>query len=126
MKILWNDKDGGPESKVRCWGLEIKSLFSVLVLRFDRGTRDAYHSHAFNAASWLLRGSLREVHIENGTEFHLPELRPIITKRETTHKVYGGPGASWVLSFRGPWADHWYEFVSTHYVRLTHGRQVTV
>lgn len=126
MKLLWNDKDGGPESKVRCWGLEIKGLFSVLLLKFENGTRDAFHSHAFNSISLVLTGGLLE-------EFHSlpPEFAEVHgpgdivkTYRTTTHKVYGVAKASWVLTLRGPWADTWQEVVGRRYSTLKHGRQV--
>lgn len=61
MRVLSYRKDGGPLSK--SWGLfiiEIKSAFSVVLLRFENGTREAYHTHAFNATSWVLRGYLVE------------------------------------------------------------------
>lgn len=60
MKILLGQKDGGPDSNVRMRGLEIKGLCSVLELHFAPGSREAYHSHAFNAVSWVLSGALWE------------------------------------------------------------------
>lgn len=63
MKFLYYGKNGGPESRV--WGyflIEIKSLFSIVLLRFENGSRDAYHTHAFHCFSWLLRGHLTEYH----------------------------------------------------------------
>lgn len=124
MKWLWKAKDGGPESKVWAWGLEIKSLFSILVLKFGEGSREAYHSHAFNAVSWVLHGALAECDIAGGAQLHVEGSRPIVTKRETTHKVYGLFHANWVLSFRGPWANRWAEIVGGRQQTLTYGRQV--
>lgn len=63
MKFLETTKDGGAESTVWAhWLIEIKGLFSVALLRFEDGTRDAFHSHAFNCVSWVLRGCLVEQH----------------------------------------------------------------
>ena len=45
-------KDGGPDSTVWMYGIEVKWLFSILLLRFEDGSRDAYHSHAFDCVSW--------------------------------------------------------------------------
>mgnify|MGYP001575993171 CR=1 FL=1 len=57
MKLFYYGKDGGPESHVwGFWLIEAKSLFSIVLLRFENGTREAYHSHAFNSLSWVLRG----------------------------------------------------------------------
>lgn len=123
MMFLKIAKDGGRESHV--WGyflLEIKRLVSVVLLRFEHGTRDAHHSHAFHSVSWLLRGCLVEHHHDTDVvEVHFPSWRPIITRRSTTHKVFS-VGRSWVLSFRGPWARTWDEIVKGARRRLGHGR----
>lgn len=126
MRFLSVTKDGGPESTVWAyWLIEIKGWFSVALLRFESGSRDAFHSHAFNAVSWLLWGQLGEVLEESpdSTWFYYPSLRPIITKRETFHKVHS-VGRSLVLTFRGPWDEYWEERVGDNYRVLTHGRKV--
>ena len=52
-----------------------------------------------------------------------PSLRPVITRRDTFHKVVSS-GRTWVLTFRGPCADHWHEYLPSEgrMVQLTHGR----
>lgn len=125
MKILWNVKDGGPESHVWAWGLESKLFGSVLLLLFRSGSREAFHSHAFNAISWVLRGGLHEVFRSEAQNVYWPSLKPVFTGRETTHKVYGLTDRTWVLSFRGPWARTWAEILpSGKQLTLAHGRQV--
>ncbi len=123
MKFFSVAKDGGPESHV--WGFficEIKWLFSVVVLCFEDGSRDAYHSHAFNAISWLLRGRLLEILKDKNEEtLYNPSIFPILTYRSTFHKVISG-GRSWVLSFRGPWSKTWNETVGGEDITLTDGR----
>lgn len=123
-------KDGGPESTVRMYGFEWKRGFSVLLLRFDGPSRFAYHEHAFNAVSWLLRGGLIErvfSGMDGTASFGLniePNFRPIWTARDRFHKV-DSIGTSWVLSLRGPWADTWREYIPGVGMRtLTHGRGV--
>src|SRR5690348_10763974 len=102
-------KDGGPESNVSgLFIIESKRLFSIVLLRFADGSREAYHNHAFNAVSWLLRGKLVEYPIEGGRTAHRPSLKPIITPRKMFHMVRSD-GVSWVLSFRGPWRSWWNE-----------------
>ena len=108
IRLLWGRKDGGPESHVTAYGVESKRFASLLVLRFGNGTRDAYHSHAFGAVSWLLRGALHEAFAAGATRWHLPRFRPIVTRRTDTHRVYSY-GVSWVVSLRGPWAETWYD-----------------
>jgi hypothetical protein len=132
MKFLKYHKDGGPLS--RGWGLwlfEVKSIASVVLLHFRDGTREAYHSHAFWSISWLLWGRLVEETVWQDPEgrwrasvvVYRPSLRPIIIPRERCHKVRS-EGNSFALSFRGPWADTWYELVGNRKVTLTHGRIV--
>lgn len=138
MKFCELAKDGGPESHVwGYWLLEIKSLFSIVLLRFENGSRDAYHNHAFNCISWVLKGELAE-HVGaittdpdgNFPEFthgitynYRPSLKPVFTYRTTNHKVVSY-GRTWVLSFRGPWAKTWKETVNGEEIVLTEGRKV--
>jgi len=125
VKLLRWEKDGGPESRVAgLFVIEIKSLFSVVLLRFSDGSRDAYHSHAFDAISWVLCGRLAEaVWQELGWWVYSPSWRPIVTRRSRFHRVTS-VGTTWVLSFRGPWADTWLEETRARGVyRLTHGRR---
>lgn len=116
-------KDGGPESRVwGFWLLRWKTVCTIALLRFEDGSRDAYHSHAFDSVSWLLRGMLVENHIDGAIQWHRPSLRPIVTTRETFHMVRSA-GTSWVLTFRGPWARTWKEYVPGRgEIVLTHGR----
>ena len=134
MKLFSLCKDGGPESTV--WGYflcEIKSLFSIVLLRFENGSRDAYHSHAFNCVSWVLKGQLEEQTPPSDlaklsgwpyeAKRHLPSLMPVFTYRDTTHKVVS-IGRTWVISFRGPWAKIWKEIEGGEEKTLTSGRRV--
>lgn len=125
MKFLKLMKDGGKESKV--WGfffIEIKSLFSVVLLKFADGSRDAYHTHAFDSVSWVLKGKLKENLLQKGVEVYTPSFSPISTYRDTFHKVVS-TGNTYVLSFRGPWVDKWEEFLpgENKFITLTHGRK---
>lgn len=137
MNFFKHMKDGGKESKVDGYFLvEIKSLFSIVLLHFSDGSREAFHSHAFNAVSWVLRGKLVEnilndawTHGANllGMCFavHLPDLIPIYTPRSRWHKVVSR-GNTWVLSFRGPWENTWKEYLPLQQkvITLTHGRKM--
>lgn len=127
MKLFYRGKDGGPESHVwGYWLIEWKPVISIALLRLEDGTREAYHSHAFNAISWLLTGKLVEYYQDNANwpTTYWPSLIPIITKRDTFHKVKS-VGRSWALTIRGPWATTWHEYLPAedrHRI-LTSGRQ---
>jgi hypothetical protein len=125
MKLLTVRKDGGGESSVTgYWLIEAKSLLSVCLLRFDGDSRDAFHTHAFNCVSWLLRGRLVEQFLDGRNRVYGPSWRPFVTRRSDFHKV-SSTSVSWVLTFRGPWVDRWREFLppSRKFVELTHGRR---
>lgn len=124
MKIFKTMKDGGPESHVTGYFLvEIKSLFSVVLLHFANGTRESYHSHAFNALTWVLRGRFEEHHLDGRVLNFAPNLKPKYTSRRTFHKVVS-LGNTYALSLRGPWIDKWREFKNGNFITLTHGRKV--
>lgn len=139
MKLFKYGKDGGAESHVEGWWLiEWKSGFSIAVLKFSDGSRDAYHSHAFDAISWLLKGSLLEhtrkfdgssleiqdtiVHV---FRTYTPSWLPIWTPRSRFHKVVS-KGTSWVITFRGPWSKTWKEYTpgTRRNFILTNGRKI--
>ena len=132
MKFFKKMKDGGAESTVTGYFLiEIKWLFTIVLLRFDGKSRTAFHSHAFNCLNWLLKGKLIEERIMgllrafNEYYVYEPSLKPFIIRREDTHKV-DSVGVSWVLSFRGLWTNSWKEIrplEGSRIVTLTHGRK---
>lgn len=125
MKILNKSKDGGDLSTVYAyWLVEIKSLFSIVLLKFEGDSRECYHTHAFNSISWLLYGKLTEYFLNGTYKEYYPSIFPIITKREPFHKV-SSTNNSYVISFRGKWLNVWKENTQeagSYY--LTHGRKL--
>lgn len=125
MKLFSRMKDGGEDSTVvGYWLIEIKWLFSIVLLRFDNKSRDAYHTHAFNCINWLLKGELYEYfHGSYYVKKHLPSWRYFVVSRDDFHKV-DSVGVSWVLSIRGPWSKYWREYLpqEDRYRYLTSGR----
>jgi hypothetical protein len=126
VKLLTTMKDGGPLSRV--WGyfvIEVKWLLTLVLLRFEDGSREAYHTHAFNAVSWVLAGCLDEYCLDNSVTTYMPSLKPIYTPRDRFHMVRSR-GTTWVISFRGPWTWFWKEYLpgENKVITLTHGRKV--
>jgi hypothetical protein len=127
MKLFQMSKDGGPESKV--WGfflIEWKRFFSVALMHFADGSREAYHSHAFNSISWVLSGTLSEQPLHaSQPNIYKPSRTPIRTARSMFHRVTS-IGDTYVLTFRGPWAKTWHEYIPAEdkYLELTSGRKV--
>jgi len=127
MKLFTVRKDGGTESTVTgFWLIEAKRLFSACLLRFDGLSREAFHTHAFNCISWVIRGELVETFIDGSVARHPASWRPFITRRTDFHKVSSATATSWVLSFRGPWASQWREYLPRlgKFVTLASGRRI--
>lgn len=126
MKFMKWGKDGGPESGVYgFWLVEIKSLFSVVFLRFDQDDRKTYHSHAFNAITWWLSGEVEEQHRDGKSVRWRPSFLPKYTPRSCFHKVIPIK-RTYAISIRGPWSKRWFEYRkdTQTLTTLEHGRKV--
>lgn len=126
MKFCQSGFDGGKNSGVTgYWLCEIKWLFSIVLLHFNAGSRENYHSHAFNAYSFYLSGEVEERHLDGSTLVWKSSFNPKFTPKSTFHKIYALRD-TWCLSFRGPWSTHWVEYSPSQkeYTKLTHGRRV--
>ena len=126
MKILSYGKDGGKDSTV--WGLyviEIKCLFSIVILCFEKGSRENFHSHAFNAWTWFLKGEVKEQHVDGRVLTWKPSWKPKRTPRDTFHRVHS-VRRTWAVTIRGPWVDLWLEYnpFRNQFLTLTHGRKI--
>jgi len=126
MKILSFGSDGGKKSGVSgFWLFEIKSLFSIVFLRFSKGTRENYHSHAFNAYTWFLWGEVEEQHLTHEPINWGPSFWPKYTPKSCFHRVKALTD-TYAVSFRGPWDTTWKEYnpESEKFIELTHGRKI--
>lgn len=127
MKLLSKAADGGKNSGVTGYFLiEMKSLFSIVLLHFSEGTREAFHSHAFNAWTLWLKGYVFEwgrVGEFGYVQRFYKAGQLKYTPRSMMHKIEGGKGGAWALSIRGPWVDRWRECRNGRLVTLTHGRK---
>ena len=129
-RLFYKKTDGGPKSGVYGYFLiEWKKVFSIGLLHFKEGSRENYHSHAFNACTWWLKGKVTEITWLSFTHrrperTYKPSWIAKITKRDKVHKVIAHKD-TWSLTFRGPWHDTWYEVnPSGEKIKLTHNRKV--
>jgi len=129
MKLFKWDKDGGKDSPVDgLYVVEIKNLFSIVLLKFNDGMREDFHSHAFTALSWTLKGCMYEERLTStgSTYNNFPaSWKPKFTPRNLMHRVRS-IGKTWVLTFRGPWNKTWQEYdpIENKFTTLSHGRKV--
>lgn len=124
-KILSKSPDGGKDSGVTAYFLiEWKPLFSIAILHFKIGSREAFHSHAFHALTWWLKGKVTEVKAISLSpdKVYTPSLIPKFTSRSNFHKVVAHKD-TWALTIRGPWKDTWEEYKGGNLITLTHGRK---
>lgn len=123
MLLLAKRKDGGPDSPVDAYFLcEFKGLFSIALLKFNKGQRFAYHTHAFNAWTWFIKGSLVEEPYQERRLRYTRSLIPKFTSRYRNHRVIATRD-SWCFTIRGPWQKTWTETEDDKVTTLTHGRQ---
>lgn len=123
MRLFQTAPDGGKDSGVTGFFLlEFKHL-SVVLLKFKDGSREAYHDHAFNALSWIIKGRFLEKRLDGKETLYTPSLKPKVTKKNCFHKVISQE-ETWVLTLRGPWSKTWHEYKNGELITLTHGRRV--
>jgi hypothetical protein len=124
MKLFSWAKDGGPESPVDAFFIiESKRFGSIVLLRFNAGGREAYHTHAFNALTWFITGDMVEQDIDGVLYTYKRSMFPKYTAKTKNHRVRAYR-TSYCVSIRGPWASTWTEDTDTHHTVLTHGRQI--
>lgn len=130
-RLFYTKPDGGNDSGVTAYFLiEWKILFSIGILKFNEGSREAYHSHAFNALTWWICGMATEsrlveehVWMRYSWTNYKRSWKPKHTTRDNLHKVVAHT-KSWAFTIRGPWEDTWYEYKNGEKITLTHRRKV--
>ena len=118
--------DGGINSGVNgFWLIEWKPCFSLVFLKFNKGTRENYHNHAFNAYTWFLWGNVTEHHKDGRKLKWYPSLWPKYTPKECFHKVEAHED-TYAFSIRGPCDIMWKEYneEKDEEINLTHGREI--
>lgn len=122
MRFLSKAWDGGENSGSTGYFLiELKPLFTIVLIHFGSSTREALHEHAFSAVTLWLKGSVRE-HLLSGEARVWRAGHLKYTPRRTFHRIEALE-STWALSVRGPWVDRWREWRKDHFVTLTHGRR---
>jgi hypothetical protein len=122
-RLFYVKPDGGKDSGVTVYFLiEWKVLFSIGLLHFKEGSREAYHSHAFNALSWFIKGRVTEEKLNGEYKEYAASFKPKYTPKDNFHKVFAHTD-TWCLTLRGAWEDTWLESRAGKVITLTHGRK---
>ena len=124
IKLFHKSYDGGEDSGVTgYWLIEWKEGFSINLLKFSKGSREAFHSHAFDALTWWLKGEVREEFLNgNNPITWKPSVKPKFTPKQNFHKIIGVKD-SWAFCIRGKWDETWQESKGGETYTLTHGRK---
>lgn len=123
MRFLSVAPDGGKDSGVTGFYIvEIKPLFSLVLLHFRKGTNETLHSHAFNALTLWLKGTVKE-HLLDGSSHMWFAGQVKYTSRDCFHNVEAMRD-TWAISLRGPWAKTWRIFRNGKFATLAWGRKV--
>ena len=110
MLILCKRKDGGKDSSVDAYILlEIKRYFSIVLLKFNKGGREVFHTHAFDALTWFISGEMVEEDVSGELYIYTRSIRPKLTLRAKNHRVIAIVD-SLCFSIRGPWSPTWSEY----------------
>jgi len=108
---------------------EWKYLFSIIIYQWKTIKQNRFHSHAFPAWAFLLRGQYEEeVYTDKGIEKRVVNqwMKPRWLPRNYTHRILQAAPKTWTIIFVGPWHDFWYEWFEEEnvWVKYTWGRKV--
>lgn len=126
MLLFKKRKDGGKSSPVDAYFVcEIKGLVSIAFLKFNKGGREAFHTHAFDALTWFLSGDLVEEDVDGSTYSYKRSLIPKFTSKLKNHRVKAAKD-SWCFTLRGAWDKTWTEYNKEEDTTTTfsHGRNI--
>lgn len=110
---------------------EWKLLFSVIIYNWKTIRQNRFHSHAFPAIAFLLKGEYVEEVYKDGKIITKvvgkdQRFKPRYLPRHYTHRILKAKPQTYTIVFTGPWTRYWYEwFEDTNtWVKYTWGRRV--
>lgn len=138
-KLLhWDDTSIGIGNIKRFTIIEIKYLFGIIVNIFNTVDQDRFHSHAFHAWSWMIRGYYHEHVLKKQDDPryfhpHFPGVSVDFKKIERSrfipknyiHKITRSSPNAISITFEGPWGPTWDEFFDNGRIKhYSWGRKV--
>jgi len=107
---------------------ESKHLFSIILYNWKTIEQNRFHTHAFSAIAFLLKGGYveekiidRKIVINNVNNKFIPRYLP----KNYCHRILKAEPKTWTIIFVGPWIKYWYEYFqdSKKWIRYTWGRK---
>lgn len=105
---------------------EFKPLGGIIINVFNTDTQNRFHSHAFWAFSWMVRGWYNEEVIE-GNQIISKIVKPCFRfiPRNYIHKIQQSSKNAVSITFEGPWHSTWNEYFDDGRIKTyTWGRKV--
>lgn len=120
MKIVFFKKkriDLGEQSVTELTILEYKKWFSIKLFNFHKseGVQDRFHTHAFNAYSFLLKGDYTEEVLEDNKIVKCLRSRSkaLFIPKDSYHRITRSKGCVTLL-VTGPWGETFKELRNTN------------
>ena len=92
---------------------ENKYLFGITVYKWFTIDQIRFHTHAFNAIAFLIKGWYWEKVIFNDVEMtnfvNIP-FWPRLIPRNYCHAIQHAKPGTMTIVFSGPWQKHWFEY----------------
>jgi hypothetical protein len=127
--IFWKKKSVqlGEQNVSEITVLEWKKFFSIKLFHFHKtdGKQDRFHTHSFNAVSFLLSGNYIEEVVQDGKVVALDRNRSrvIYIPKNEYHRITKSGGCRTIL-ITGPWEKYWKELRelgNSRYQEVTQG-----
>lgn len=110
-KILHYDRTALGVGNIRRFTIfEIKYLGGVIINCFNTENQDRFHSHAFHALSWMIRGYYYEDVIINDRIVSKKIVKSRFIPKNYVHKITKSSVNAISVTFEGPWGPNWSEY----------------
>lgn len=108
---------------------EWKYLFSIIIYHWKTIKQNRFHSHAFPAYAFLLKGKYVEEVYKKGIIKQKTVnqwLKPRWLPRNYTHRILKADPGTYTIIFTGRWIKYWYEYFddSNTWAKYNWGRKV--
>ncbi len=125
-KILHYEKISLGVGKIQRFILfEFKFIGGIILNIFNTDNQDRFHSHAFHAFSWMIKGWYNEDIILDNKVISKKIVHSRIIPKNYIHKIKESSKNAISITFEGPWGNTWNEFFDDGRIKLyTWGRKV--
>lgn len=123
----WDNTSLGVGNIRRFTIIEVKYLGGIVVNIFNTEDQDRFHSHAFSALSWMVKGHYYEDVVVEGKRVITKKIeKSRFIPRNYIHKITKSSPNAMSITFEGPWESTWNEYFDNGRIKTySWGRTVT-